>query len=327
MSAGRESHGHRFMAPQQRCRSRVRRAIAPRWSGAARCLSTSSAVASSSEQAVTAAAHGVGGEAVIDARCSTRSRRLVEWPVALAGRFDVPLSRAARTKCRSRRCRTTSGISRSGRRRSPAARVRRRSQTSTARDPAQVIAGNERVIRPRLADAAFFYARGPQAAAGLAPSTRCARVTFQTQLGSLHDKSERVRALAAAIAAAIGGDIALAERAAELRQVRPADRHGRRVPGAAGRHGALPRAARRRAAGGLRSAAGTVPAALRGRRVAGDAHRHGALAGGQARHDRRNFCDRAAARPGTRDPFGLRRAALDCCASASSVGSTSISAP
>jgi glycyl-tRNA synthetase beta chain len=41
-------------------------------------------------------------------------------------------------------------------------------------------------------------------------------VTFQTKLGSLHDKTERVRGLAKSIATAIGGDPRLADRAAEL---------------------------------------------------------------------------------------------------------------
>src|SRR6185503_390620 len=82
-------------------------------------------------------------------------------------------------------------------------------------DPAQVIAGNERVIRPRLADAAFFYAedlKQPLAARREALK----RVTFQARLGSLHDKTERVRALAETIAVSIGGDARLAARAAEL---------------------------------------------------------------------------------------------------------------
>jgi glycyl-tRNA synthetase beta chain len=82
-------------------------------------------------------------------------------------------------------------------------------------DPKQVVAGNERVVRPRLSDAAFFWASDRQQRL----DARCEalrRVTFQTQLGSLHDKAERVRALAKSVATAIGGDPRLADRAAEL---------------------------------------------------------------------------------------------------------------
>ena len=56
----------------------------------------------------------------------------------------------------------------------------------------QVRAGNERVVRPRLADAAFFHGQDRKRA----PRSRRAMlksVTFQAKLGSLHDKCERVR--------------------------------------------------------------------------------------------------------------------------------------
>jgi glycyl-tRNA synthetase beta chain len=82
-------------------------------------------------------------------------------------------------------------------------------------DPAQVIAGNERVVRPRLSDAAFFWASDRRQRL----DSRCdalKRVTFQTQLGSLYDKTVRVRRLATDIATTIGGDPALAGRAAEI---------------------------------------------------------------------------------------------------------------
>ncbi len=84
-----------------------------------------------------------------------------------------------------------------------------------SKDPAQVIAGNEKVIRPRLSDAAFFYqtdrkTRLEDRIEQLKP------IVFQEKLGSLYDKSQRVAALAGKIAGAIGSDPALAERAAML---------------------------------------------------------------------------------------------------------------
>jgi glycyl-tRNA synthetase beta chain len=84
-----------------------------------------------------------------------------------------------------------------------------------SRDPSQVVAGNERVVRPRLTDAAFFYRTDRQQPLA-ARVDALQRVTFQTQLGSLHDKTQRVRSLARAIASTIGGNPALADRAAEL---------------------------------------------------------------------------------------------------------------
>lgn len=82
-------------------------------------------------------------------------------------------------------------------------------------DPAQVIDGNERVIRPRLADAAFFYANDKQ---NSLESRRDAlkNIVFQADLGSVYDKTERVAAIAEYLAGEIGAQQDLARRAAEL---------------------------------------------------------------------------------------------------------------
>jgi glycyl-tRNA synthetase beta chain len=84
-----------------------------------------------------------------------------------------------------------------------------------SKDPAQVIAGNERVIVPRLTDAMFFWDQDrKQPLAARAPGLE--RIVFQKDLGTYADKSARVGRLAAQIAGQIGGDEALARRAAEL---------------------------------------------------------------------------------------------------------------
>ena len=84
-----------------------------------------------------------------------------------------------------------------------------------SRDPSKVREGNERVVRPRLADAAFFW--GQDRKQTLASRTDALdAMTFQVKLGSLGDKTRRVRALAGEIAATGVGDRAEAERAAEL---------------------------------------------------------------------------------------------------------------
>jgi len=84
-----------------------------------------------------------------------------------------------------------------------------------SRDPPQVRAGNERVVRPRLADAAFFFAADRKATL---QSRRQAlgAVTFQAQLGSYADKTARITALAGQIARVAGHDPATAQRAAEI---------------------------------------------------------------------------------------------------------------
>jgi glycyl-tRNA synthetase beta chain len=54
-----------------------------------------------------------------------------------------------------------------------------------------VVDGNERVIRPRLSDAAFFFAQDKQSTLE-ARRERLRNIVFQTELGSLWDKTERV---------------------------------------------------------------------------------------------------------------------------------------
>lgn len=82
-------------------------------------------------------------------------------------------------------------------------------------EPDRVRHGNERVIRPRLADAAFFWQT--DARTSLADRRDAlADVVYQRGLGSIHDKSARVAALAATVAAEIGADAEVVERAASL---------------------------------------------------------------------------------------------------------------
>ncbi len=84
-----------------------------------------------------------------------------------------------------------------------------------AEDPRHIIAGNERVVRPRFEDARFFYqqdrkirleARVPQ----------LARVVYHNKLGTQLERVERIQLLAGRIAREIGADPGLAERAAWL---------------------------------------------------------------------------------------------------------------
>ncbi|MBB5886269.1 glycine--tRNA ligase subunit beta [Xanthomonas sp. LMG 8992] len=177
-----------------------------------------------------------------------------------------------------------------------------------SRDVAEVAKGYERVIRPRFADAKFFFdedlKQGLQAmGAGLAS------VTYQAKLGSIADKVQRVAALAEAIAAQVGVDPAQARRAAELSKNDLQSRMVNEFPelqGIAGRHYAV-------AAGEPSEIALAIDEAYQPR-FAGDdialsplgkvlaiAERLDTLAGGFA----------AGLKPtGNKDPFALRRNAL-----------------
>ncbi len=88
-------------------------------------------------------------------------------------------------------------------------------------DPSRVIGGNERVVRPRLADAKFFFDQDRKRTlesriAGLD------KVVYHNQLGSLGDRVRRVSAIAAAIGRELGGDV-LAQQAQHAARLAKAD--------------------------------------------------------------------------------------------------------
>jgi len=82
-------------------------------------------------------------------------------------------------------------------------------------DPVQVIAGNERVIRPRLSDTAFFFETDKKTPLAERVDT-LKNIVFQKQLGTLYDKTCRVEQLAGVLAEKMGGSAKLARRAALL---------------------------------------------------------------------------------------------------------------
>ncbi|OOE41858.1 glycine--tRNA ligase subunit beta [Salinivibrio kushneri] len=84
-----------------------------------------------------------------------------------------------------------------------------------SKDPTQVISGNEKVVRPRLADAEFFFDTDrKRPLIDRLPELDSA--VFQKQLGTIKDKTDRITALAGQIAERIGADKAHTERAGQL---------------------------------------------------------------------------------------------------------------
>jgi len=177
-----------------------------------------------------------------------------------------------------------------------------------SRDPAQVRAGYERVIRPRFADAKFFFDEDLKQGL-VSMGEGLASVTYQAKLGSVADKVARVAALAEVIAAQVGADPAAARRTAQLAKNDLQSRMVNEFPelqGIAGRHYAI-------AAGEPSEVALAIDESYQPR-FAGDdialsplgkvlaiAERLDTLAGGFA----------AGLKPtGNKDPFALRRNAL-----------------
>jgi len=156
----------------------------------------------------------LGAVAEIDEDLLDEVNGLVEWPVALTGSFEdrfLEVPAACLISSMKEHQKYFHLVDNSGNLKPNFITV----SNIVSKDPAQVIAGNEKVIRPRLSDAAFFFEtdkKKPLAERIDALKT----VTFQKQLGSIYDKSQRVSQIAQFIAEQIGGDKAKAQRAADL---------------------------------------------------------------------------------------------------------------
>ena len=213
VTAGRHSRGHRFMAPQpvelagpedyperleeegfvvasfERRRDRIR------------------------AQAETAASEH-GGRLVLDPALLDEVTALVEWPIPVSGEFDIAflalpeevLVATLQDHQRYFPVRAADG--------GLLARFITISNLDSP-EPDGIRKGNERVVRPRLADAAFFWQQDRHAPLQ-ARIESLDSVVFQKKLGSIGEKSRRVADLAAGIAELLGEASADAKHAALL---------------------------------------------------------------------------------------------------------------
>lgn len=163
---------------------------------------------------VEAVAAGLGGKAVIERDLLDEVTALVEWPVALAGKFEarfLQVPQEALISSMSEHQKYFHVVDAAGKLMPHFITV----ANIESKDPAQVIDGNERVIRPRLTDAEFFYNTDLKTPL-IERREKLKTMVFQAQLGTLFEKTERVAKLAGHIAGKIGGNTAWAERAAQL---------------------------------------------------------------------------------------------------------------
>ncbi len=156
----------------------------------------------------------LNGEAVIDEALLDEVTALNEWPIAVAGEFDeiylaVPDEALIKTMQDHQKyfpVRDSTG------------NLKNYFVTISnidSKSPEKVKQGNERVVRPRLADAMFFWEQDqkqPLEAFDLALE----KVVFQAKLGSLAEKTQRVTKLAEAIAEQLAANIDYVRRAALL---------------------------------------------------------------------------------------------------------------
>ncbi|CAM3702033.1 glycine--tRNA ligase subunit beta [Rheinheimera salexigens] len=166
------------------------------------------------EQGVTEAAKQLNGQALMDADLLDEVTALVEWPVVLVGSFeqsflDIPAEPLISTMKDNQKYFPV--VDAAGNLQNKFIFV----TNIESKDPQQVISGNEKVVRPRLADAEFFFNTDrKQTLASRLDSL--SSVLFQKQLGTLAEKSERISQLAAYVAEKIGADKTAAQRAGLL---------------------------------------------------------------------------------------------------------------
>ncbi len=213
ITSGRDSRGHRFHHPEvinlQSPGDYVSRMKSPGYV----LVDRDERMALVKQQAESAA-EKLGGKALIDADLLQEVSALVEWPVAVSGDFDKEfLSVPAESLISSMQDHqkyfpvidkaeklmphfiTISNIE--------------------SKNPAKVKEGNERVIRPRLGDAKFFWEQdNKKKLEDHIESLN--KVVFQNKLGSVGDKSRRVASIAESIAKQLNENTEYAKRAGLL---------------------------------------------------------------------------------------------------------------
>jgi glycyl-tRNA synthetase beta chain len=310
VEAGSTTRGHRFHAPQPiEVPEPARYAALLREQGYV--LADFAERRARIVEQVAACAAQLGGTPVMDAASGPalldEVTALVEWPVAIAGRFEarfLELPREVLISTLQEHQRYFAVQTADGRLLDAFITV----ANIESRAPARVREGNERVVRPRLADAAFFWQQDrKQPLAASLPGLDV--VTFQAKLGSIGDKTRRVRALAVGLAAELGADTALVGRAADLAKCDLLSKMVGEFPelqGVMGAYYALADGESAEVAAAIRehyqprAAGGELPHSVTGV-VLAIADKVDTLAGIFAIGQKPT---------GTRDPFGLRRAAI-----------------
>jgi glycyl-tRNA synthetase beta chain len=163
---------------------------------------------------VVAAAERVGGKIVDGELLYDEVAALVEWPVPIVGAFDeeyLDLPREAVVSTLTGHQRYFPVADNSGELLPHFVTV----ANLESKDPDQVIEGNERVIRPRLADAAFFWNSDRKTSLALRQEA-LRDVVYQRGLGSIFDKSQRVARLASWLAQELDVEPDAVMRAASL---------------------------------------------------------------------------------------------------------------
>ncbi len=200
LQSGRVTSGHRFHSPKpislkgaKGYAARLRRA---------KVIADFAARREIIRAGVAAAAQQVSGAALIDAALLDEVTALVEWPVPLTGQFEARFLKLPRevviaTVQDHQRYFAVQGAD--GKLSGWFVTV----SNIESRDPSKIREGNERVVRPRLSDAAFFWEQDRKISLQ-AHAAKLSGVIFQAKLGSYAEKTARLSRLAELIGGRIG---------------------------------------------------------------------------------------------------------------------------
>ena len=210
--AGRDTLGHRVHHPEP-----VRIQSAASYEAdlrAAHVIASHSERMARIREQVEKEAAALGGSAILPEALLIENASLTEWPVAISGSFDerylaVPQEVLITTMQDNQK--TCAVVGACGKIQPHFIAI----ANLESADPATVRKGNEKVIRPRFADAEFFWQQDlKHRLADYLP--RLEAVTYQDKLGSLADKTRRLETLARELAAVTGADAEHAATAARL---------------------------------------------------------------------------------------------------------------
>lgn len=161
-----------------------------------------------------ATAQSLGAKAKIDPSLLDEVTALVEWPVAIAGAFDekfLSVPQEALISAMQDHQKYFPVVDENDQLKAHFITI----ANIESKKPESIRQGNERVIRPRFSDAEFFWNQDRKQRLEVY-AERSKSIVFQKQLGTLYEKTQRVSQLAVYMASKLGVDQALTERAAQL---------------------------------------------------------------------------------------------------------------
>jgi glycyl-tRNA synthetase beta chain len=198
VDSGSKTHGHRFLSPGPYDLK------SPGWEGYLKQMRDLNVLANAGERTamveaqVKEAAERVGGQALLDPALLAEVANLVEWPTAIEGSFDpgfLDLPREVLISEMQHHQRYFPVVDGAGKLLPHFVAV----SATPVRDPATARHGYWRVLRARLADARFFYQEDLKRKLGDRVED-LKNVMFQVQLGTVWEKTARVRSLAGRLA-------------------------------------------------------------------------------------------------------------------------------